>query len=155
MAFDKSQKVLTNILTSDILANAGAFIQALIVQRMERGQYLAANGFNASAATSIPYSRAHAKWRQKRGLQTSVVDMMVTGITRDNMDHRPIKDQDGVFIEFGYLPTAEPTALKRALWHNVTGAGKNRRIRRWVGLTGPETALVLDELKDSIRDKLK
>lgn len=155
MAFDKTQEVLRNLTSDQVLNRLGAFLDFIIIRRIERGQYLNSPGANVNTRATRPYNKKYAAKRQAKGFQVATVDMKITGITRDNMDHRIGRDVDGPFIEYGYLSTAEPRARKIAGYHNITGAGESRVLRPWVGLTQEETHEAIAEARRLALSNLK
>ncbi len=108
-----------------------AWLDYTVKARTQAGQFLP--GSSAGAGSYSPGYRAE---REKKGLQTTRVDLLVTGQMLDATKGRAATFEDQVRLEYGYLDgLSEAEATRIARYHNDLGAGKSRVIRRLVGLT--------------------
>jgi hypothetical protein len=101
-------------------------------------------GIDASGRAFKPYSRSHARKRERQGLQTGHVDLVMRGVMLDGLRSDTLYHTDGVTLEIGYLKNlSDLQAMRLAEYHNRLGAGSSRVIREFVGLTESEADQVV------------
>lgn len=127
-----------------------AYVDYAVKSRTQRGQFLPGSSPGAGQ-----YSTGHKRTREKRGLQTARVDLLMTGRMLDATRGQTTTFADQVRIEYGYLDgLSEVEATRLATYHNVLGAGRSGVVRRFIGLTDSERQKALDILADAFRRAL-
>lgn len=108
-----------------ILHRAGFYARQIIQERTLRGEFLRSDKGD--------YDEAYAEKRQQRGLQTSHVDLQFSGSMWGSFDHNV--DAARLEIELGFN---RDELARIASYHDVHGAGRNKIIREFLGLTEAE-----------------
>ena len=134
---------------------AVADITRRIDERLSRGEFLPGSTPGAERYKSS----GHKKAREREGLQIGHVDLFFGGTYRDDDNpitrapmldgrgHRVSQQGDELLIEYGYLEgLATAEQIRLAGYHNETGAGRGRVIRKFVGLTDDESEQVIGDL---------
>lgn len=103
----------------------------------------------------LVFEGGYKQLRQMMGLPTANVDLNVTGQTLQGMRVRVTREGDGVSIEIGYIEGLSPQeAIQVAEYHNRLGAGKNKVLRKFVGLTSSESDDVVSFLEKELEREL-
>lgn len=111
-----------------------AYIEYAIRTRTLRSEFLPGSSPNPSQYRS----RQYRKWRERRG-HSSKVNLTVTGQMLAAMRRTVTPSADGtVTIEVGYLEDSPSDEAAIAAYHDRTGAGTSRILRKFVGLTAEE-----------------
>ncbi len=132
------------ILNLDVWDSTGALIEFIIRQRTASGVYLN-SGYRNS------YSKGWRRKRVKRGRQVNHVDLLFEGDMLKAMQSRGEIRQNLATMSTGYLEgVSEVQAMKIAGFHNITGAGKNRIIREFIGLTDQEANRIIDQIEKDL-----
>jgi len=136
--FGKRLELLARSIADEKIMNEIAFyIRNLIEERTLAGQFL-----NPDARKQ--YSDLYAEKREARNLPTDRVDLQFSGAMWGSFDHNV--DLEKLQIELGF--NREELA-KIASYHDVHGAGRNKIIREFLGLTEAE----LEEVNNFIIEK--
>lgn len=118
-----------------------AWVDYTVKERTLRGAFL-------DGSTDDGYSPAYARRRERVGLQTAVVDLNVTARMLDATRGAAETFADQVRMAYGYIEgLSEAEATRIAEFHNVLGAGRSRKIRRFIGLSDAERADATDLLR--------
>lgn len=125
-----------------------AWVDYTVKARTLRGAWL-------DGSTADGYSPAYARRRERVGLQTAVVDLNVTARMLDATRAAAQAFEDQVRMEYGYIEgLSDAEATRIAEYHNVLGAGRSRKLRRFVGLTGDERAEAIEMLRRLLLEAL-
>ena len=114
-----------------ILSGVALLARQIIEERTLAGRYLEGGG--------KPYSKAYARKRQKRGLQTARVDLQFSGAAWGSFDHALDVRQAEISLGFNRDELARIMS-----YHDEKGAGKNRVVRAFMGLTDQEQEKVAE-----------
>ena len=124
------------------LARAAAYMEAAIKKRVAQGTFL-------NPGASREYSPGHAAKRQKKGLPVGHVDLFFSGNMLDALKTDVLTGAEIALI-VGYIDgKSESRAIELAGYHNLSGAGKNKIKRVFIGLTDAERQQVVQILKGS------
>jgi hypothetical protein len=128
-----------------------AWIEAKIRKRTKQGEFLEGSSPNAKNYRS----RTHKKRRKEKGLPIDRVTLHYGGEMLDAMKGDTKVFADKIELHFGYLPTAESEARKLAEYHNNTGAGKAKVVRRFIGLSPEEEKELAQIAEERLQLKLR
>jgi hypothetical protein len=143
-----SHDFVNRLVTSGDLADLAAFIETSIKLRTASGQFI-------GPAPKMYKSASHAKKRAVKGLQTGHVDMFFSGETLDAIKSQLSDAAGNPTVQVGYIVgKSEQRALQIAEFHNVSGAGKKRVIRRFIGLTDDERKKIINMINNKIAARL-
>lgn len=126
------------------LLKAGERIVELINNNLEAG-------IDADGKPFKKYSAGYAKWKHKKKPQYGgKVNLTLRGLMLGafGVIAHGVKGKDG-FISAGFT---DEEAAEEAYWHNVSGAGKGRVLRRFLGLRDKqwEDATLKDFLTEAV-----
>lgn len=135
---------LQYLLNLDVWNSTGALIEFTIRRRTERGVFL-------NAGYTKTYSKGWKRRRVKRGRQVSHVDLFFEGNMLKALHSKgEIRPQLAV-MSAGYITgLSEVQATNIAGFHNLTGAGKNRIIREFIGLTQDEADSIITRIEKDL-----
>ena len=148
---DDLERAIRESLIGQNAAYLLAWIDAKIRKRTQEGKFLE----GSSANTKNYHSESYKKRRAKRGLPTDRVTLHYGGEMLDAMRGETKVFQDRIELHFGYLPNAEAEARKLAEYHNNTGAGKAKVVRRFIGLSPEEEAELIKIAETQLETKLR
>jgi hypothetical protein len=145
----KLRQILDKLTSHTNMEKAARFAIGLINKRVAAGQDLSGNPF---AEYSAGYLRLKmglvrmgkgASGYRKRvfGKWSGKVDLQVTGAMMRDLNSNITRNtvMSLYELEIGYIAgKADSASIDKARWHNKTGAGKGRKLRKFVGLTDDE-----------------
>lgn len=154
-------EVLDKITTHASLEKAARFSIMLMNKRVAAGMDLNGNPFAAYSADYLRLKmgavlmKPKTKGYRKRvfGKWSGKVDLQVTGAMMKDMNSNIIRNPAIVLyeIEIGYITgKADEASIRKAGYHNVSGAGKGKVLRRFVGLTEDERRQVFDWFRNRL-----
>lgn len=92
------------------------------------------------------FERGYKQLRQMKGLPSDSVDLRDRGTMLDGMRSQARSKEARVEMDVGYIEGYSPAeSVTLAEYHNRLGAGPNKVIRRFVGLTEQEEKKVTDQ----------
>ncbi len=99
-----------------------------------------------SRRTWIILQGGYKKFRELAGRETDRVTLNWTGQMMRNLKVRHVSVREGV-VDIGF---SEGRAARLASYHNTQGAGRSRRVRRFIGLTDAELASLHPIVRDAV-----
>ena len=141
---DLSKRIdlLFEVLRDEIILSRAAFYARQIIQeRTLRGEFLSSD--------KAGYDEDYADKRTQRGLQTSHVDLQFSGAMWGSFDHNI--DVAKLEIELGFN---RDELARIASYHDIHGAGRNKIIREFLGLTDEEYEEVANFIMDEYSKKI-
>ena len=131
------KELATEITGESILEGAGLLARQIIEERTLAGRFL-----NADAPG---YSDAYIPKREENKLPTDRVDLQFSGESWLNFDHSVDVQRKLVALGFNRDELA-----KIMSYHDEHGAGKNKIVRHFLGLTESEQTVVADYLLEKM-----
>lgn len=113
-------------------AYAAQAAESIMLLRTRQGNYL-------NEGHRRKYSPAWAKRREKEGLATDHVYLYFRGNLLQDIKTKTELKSDSATVEVGYIEgMSDPESIQLATYFNVAGAGRNRVLYKYVGLTDAE-----------------
>lgn len=140
---DAKLQILAQALRDEAALNRIAFyVRQIIEERTLAGRFL-------NPGARLQYSEAYEEKRALRGLPVNKVDLQFSGAMWGSFDHAI--DLDRLEIELGF--NREELA-RIASYHDLHGAGRNKVIREFLGLTDPEMEEVRNFILQEFGEKI-
>ncbi len=126
--YKKINSLTNNLRSQKLQDNIGLSAERLIKKRTRKG-------IDIHGRTFRPYSRSHARKRERRGLSSSTVNLVwsETDGMMTKMDHLVARNHDKILVYF-----RDPQKRRLARYHNTMGAGKSKIKRQFFGLSADD-----------------